>query len=109
MPDPLFWFVDKILPWVTIAICGGGFTLFRRVDRLYHSMSTLTKDFHQMTEIVEKKWRDVDANLREDVKDLKSQIDYMAKHHISRDELNQYLANLNITVDRLAQTLNKIL
>ena len=93
MPDPLLWFVEKILPWITIAICGGGFTLFRRVDK----------------EIVERKWKDVDANVREDVKELKAQIDYMTKHHISREELNQYLSNLNSTVDRLTDTLNKFL
>ena len=63
----------------------------------------------RLPEIVERKWKDVDANVREDVKELKAQIDYMTKHHISREELNQYLSNLNSTVDRLTDTLNKFL
>lgn len=109
MPDLLLWFIEKILPWITIAVCGGGFTLFRRVDKLNHNVTTLTKDFHRMTEIAERKWKDVDDNVREDVKELKTQIDYMTKHHISRAELNQYLSNLNSTVDRLTNTLNKFL
>lgn len=109
MTDPLMWFIEKILPWITIAICGGGFTLFRRVDKLHHNVSSLMRELHQMTEIVERKWRDIDANMREDVKDLKAQIDYISKHHVSRDELNRYLANLNSTVDRLQETLNKFL
>ena len=109
MPDPRLWLIEKILPCITIAVCGGGFTLFRRVDKLNHNVTTRTKDFHQMTELAERKWKDVDDNVREDVKELKTQIDYMTKHHISRAELNHYLSNLNSTVDRLTNTLNKFL
>lgn len=109
MPDPIVWFIEKILPWITIAICGGSFTLFRRVDKLHHNLDTVTRDFHHLTTIVERKWQEVDAQLKDDVKDLKEQIDYMSKNHISREELNQYLTMLNNTVERLTKTLDKFL
>lgn len=109
MTDPLVWFIEKILPYLTIAVISGAFVVYRKVDKLHHDLAVLTKDCHQLATAVESKWKDMDTRVRDDIVELREQIDYMTRNHISRDELNQYLSQLNTTVSRLAETLDKFI
>lgn len=109
MPDLITWFFNYILPWFTIAVFGGAWGVFRKVDKLRNDLAVLTKDCHQLTEMVNDKWREVDTRVRQDLDSLKKQVDYMANNNISRDEFKQYIDMLNSTVDRLSETLNRLL
>lgn len=109
MPDLTLWFFDHIMPWLLIGVLGGAWATFRKVDRLQSDMAILKRDSHQLTTTIDNKWKDVDERVKEDIADLRSQVEYIIRNHISREELNQYLTQLNATVSRLSETLNKFL
>ena len=109
MPDLTAWFFEHIVPWLLIGVLGGAWATFRKVDKLQNDMTVLTRDCHQLAMTVDNKWKDVDERVKEDIAELKNQVEYITRNHVSREELNQYLSQLNATVSRLSETLNKFL
>lgn len=109
MPDPIAWFFNHILPYLAVSIIGGAWLTFRKVDKLGAELQKLNSDYLHLSSIVEDKWRHLDEKVKEDINELRSKLDYIQKHNVSRDELNQYLQQLNITVSRLSETINKLL
>lgn len=109
MPEVTVWFTTHILPYILIAACGGAWATIRKVDKLQHDLSIMTRDCHQLTATVDSKWKLVDERIKEDIIAMKKQIDYITRNHVSREELNHYLSQLNNTVSRLSETINKFL
>lgn len=109
MPDPIKWFFDHILPYLAISIIGGAWLTFRRVDKLRAELKTLTSEYNHLSIKVDDKWEHLDEKIRADINEVRDKLDYIQTHNVSRDELNQYLHQLNITVSRLAETINRLL
>lgn len=109
MPALVELFFSHVLPWLVIALMGGAWTTFRKVDKLQNDLAILTRDCHQLTLMVDAKWKDVDERVKEDIRDLKSQIDYISRNNVTRDELERYLKHLNDTINRLSDTLKELL
>lgn len=109
MFDVLTWLSNHILPWLIIAIVGGAWKAFTKITVLEKNLEVLTRDTHRITEAIDIKWREVDTRVREDIDDLKVKIDYISRNNVSREELNQYLSQLNSAVTRISNTLDKFL
>ena len=109
MPDLIKWFFDHILPYLTISIIGGAWFTFRRVDTLRAELKTLTSEHNHLSLKVDDKWKHLDEKIRDDINEVRDKLDYIQTHNVSRDELNQYLHQLNITVSRLSETINRLL
>lgn len=109
MPDPISWFFNHILPYLAVSIIGGAWLTFRKVDKLGVELQKLNSDYHHLTMLIDDKWKHLDEKVKEDINEVRDKLDYIQKHNVSRDELNQYLQQLNITVSRLSETINKLL
>ena len=109
MPDLIKWFFDYILPYLAISIIGGAWLTFRRVDKLRAELKNLSTEYNHLSTVVDDKWKRLDEKIREDINEMRDKIDYIQTHNVSRDELNQYLQQLNITVSRISETVNKLL
>lgn len=109
MPDLIKWFFDYILPYLAISIIGGAWLTFRRVDKLHAELKNLSTEYNHLSIIVDDKWKRLDDKIKEDISEMRDKIDYIQTHNVSRDELNQYLQQLNVTVERLSETINRLL
>ena len=109
MPDLIKWFFDHILPYLAISIIGGAWFTFRRVDTLRAELKTLTSEHNHLSLKVDDKWKHLDEKIKDDINEVRDKLDYIQTHNVSRDELNQYLQQMNTTVARLSETLNKLL
>lgn len=109
MPDPIAWFFNHIVPYLAVSIIGGAWLTFRKVDKIETELQKLTSDYHHLTLIIDDKWKHLDEKVKEDINEVRAKLDYIQKHNVTRDELNQYLQQLNITVSRLSETINKLL
>lgn len=109
MPDPIAWFFNHIVPYLAVSIIGGAWLTFRKVDKIETELQKLTADYHHLTLIIDDKWKNLDEKVKEDINEVRAKLDYIQKHNVTRDELNQYLQQLNITVSRLSETINKLL
>ena len=109
MPDLIKWFFDHILPYLAISIIGGAWFTFRRVDTLRAELKTLTSEHNHLSLKIEDKWKHLDEKIKDDINEVRDKLDYIQTHNVSRDELNQYLQQMNTTVARLSETLNKLL
>lgn len=109
MPDLIKWFFDHILPYLAISIIGGAWFTFRRVDTLRAELKTLTSDYQHLLTNIDTKWKHLDEKIKDDINDVRVKLDYIQKHTVTREELNQYLQQVNSTVTRLSETLNKLL
>jgi len=109
MPDLIQWFFNYILPYLAISIIGGAWLTFRKVDKLGVELQKLHSDYLHLSSTIDDKWHRLDEKVKEDINELRSKLNYIQKHNVSREELNQYLQQLNITVSRLSETINKLL
>ena len=109
MPDLITWFFNHILPYLAISVIGGIWLTFRRVDKLGVELQKLHSDYLHLSSIVDDKWHHLDEKVKEDINELRSKLNYIQKHNVSRDELSQYLQQMNSTVSRLSETINKLL
>ena len=109
MPDLIKWFFDHLLPYLAVSIIGGAWLTFRKVDKLGVELQKLHSDYLHLSSIVDDKWGHLDQKIRDDINEMRDKLDYIQKHNVSRDELNQYLHQLNNTVSRLSETINKLL
>lgn len=109
MPDPIAWFFNHIVPYLAVSIIGGAWLTFRKVDKIETELQKLTSDYHHLALIIDDKWKHLDEKVKEDINDVRAKLAYIQNHNVTRDELNQYLQQLNITVSRLSETINKLL
>lgn len=109
MPDLIKWFFDHILPYLAVSIIGGAWFTFRRVDTLRADLKSLSSEHNHLSLKIEDKWKTLDEKIRDDINEVRDKLDYIQSHNVSRDELNQYLHQLNITVSRLSETINRLL
>ena len=109
MPDLIQWFFQHILPYLTISIIGGAWLTFRKVDEVRKDLHLLSSDYQHLLSNIDTKWKHLDEKVKEDINEVRDKLDYIQKHNVSRDELNQYLHQLNITVERLSETINRLL
>lgn len=109
MPDLIKWFFDHILPYLTISIIAGAWLTFRKVDNLHSDLKSLTSEHNHLSLKIDDKWKTLDEKIRDDINEVRDKLDYIQKHNVSRDELNQYLHQLNTTVERLSETINRLL
>lgn len=109
MPDLIQWFFDHILPYLTISVIGGAWFTFRRVDTLRADLKNLASEHNHLSLKIEDKWKILEEKIRDDINEVRDKLDYIQTHNVSRDELNQYLHQLNLTVSRLSETINRLL
>ena len=109
MPDLIKWFFDHILPYLAVSIIGGAWFTFRRVDTLRADLKSLASEHNHLSLKVDDKWKHLDEKIKDDINEVRDKLDYIQTHNVSRDELNQYLQQMNTTVARLSETLNKLL
>ena len=109
MPDLVQWFFDHILPYLTISIIGGAWFTFRRVDEVRKDLQLLTSEYQHLLSIIDTKWKHIDEKVKDDINDVRAKLDYIQTHTVTREELNQYLQQVNTTVARLSETINKLL
>lgn len=109
MPDLVQWFFNYILPYLTISVIGGLWLTFRRVDEVRKDLQLLTSEYQHVLSIIDTKWKHIDEKVKDDINDVRAKLDYIQTHTVTREELNQYLQQMNTTVARLSETLNKLL
>lgn len=109
MPDLIQWFFTYILPYLTISVIGGLWLTFRRVDEVRKDLHLLSSDYQHLLSTIDTKWKHLDEKIKDDINDVRAKLDYIQNHTVTREELNQYLQQINTTVARVYETLNKLL
>ena len=109
MPDLIKWFFNYILPYLTISVIGGLWLTFRKVDEIRKDLHLLSSDYQHLISNIDTKWKHLDEKIKDDINDMRTKLDYIQKHNVTREELNQYLQQMNSTVSRLSETINKLL
>ena len=82
---------------------------FRKVDEVRKDLHLLSSDYQHLLSNIDTKWKHLDEKVRDDINEVRDKLDYIQKHNVTRDEMNQYLHQLNLTVSRLSETINKLL
>lgn len=109
MPDLIQWFFNYILPYLTISVIGGLWLTVRKVDEVRKDLQLLSSDYQHLLSIIDTKWKHIDEKVKDDINDVRAKLDYIQTHTVTREELNQYLQQMNTTVARLSETINKLL
>ena len=109
MPNLTQWFFNYILPYLAISVIGGLWMTFRRVDEVRKDLQVLSSEYQHLFSNIDTKWKLLDEKVKDDINDVRAKLDYIQTNTVTRDELNQYLQQVNITVARLSETLNKLL
>lgn len=109
MPDLAQWFFNYILPYLTISVIGGIWLTFRRVDEVRKDLHLITSEYQHLRSNIDSKWKHLDEKIKDDINDVRDKLDYIQTHTVTREELSQYLQQMNSTVARLSETINKLL
>lgn len=109
MPDLIKWFFNHVLPYLTISVIGGLWMTFRKVDEIRKDLHLLSSDYQHLRSNIDTKWKHLDEKIKDDINEVRAKLDYIQTHTVTREELTHYLQQLNTTITRLSETINRLL